>query len=241
MVNFHATIKGNGVTFPLFEFNSKELGVDKVEIEAPNGNEILTRVHFVAVASKAEARTRATTVITATLNRIAFVHNLVIETARMTSDQFTRVDSPPGVVEVETGDYLFEGGEARMVHGLPAATVKSELEQDVLPGEHNYGLFCSAGLAASPVEEFMLLYNLLLMLHNDKQGDVDAFIVREDPGVPSTPSPHKAGVMETVYTRLRNELGHHRLVVNLDNTRTKIAGRLAGLRALAKRAIQLHP
>jgi hypothetical protein len=201
VVNFHATIKGNGLTFPSFEFNPIESSVDRVEIEAPNGNDILARAHFSAAVSKAEARTRAAAAITTALSRIAFIHNLIIEPAQMTSEQFTSVGLPPGVVEVESGDYVIVGGEARMVLGVPAATVKSELEQGALPGEHNYGLLRSAVLAASPVEAFMLLYNLLLMLCNDLQDDVDAFIVSEDPAVPRTPSPRRACTMETVYTK----------------------------------------
>jgi hypothetical protein len=242
-VRFNATIKGkgNGVTFPLFEFNPRKSGIEKVEIGAPNGNEIRTKVHFTTVASRDEALVRATEVNTAALNRIAFRYNLAIETARMTGDQFSRVDSPPGVLEPGTGGYALSGGESRLLVGLPADTVKAELEHEVLPGEHNYGLFRSAGLAESPVEEFMLLHNLLLMLHNDSQGAVDAFIVREDPGVTRTPSPHIPGATETVYTRLRNELGHTRSGVNLDNTRSDMARTLDGPRALTKRAIELHP
>src|SRR5206468_3507544 len=98
------------------------------------------------------------------------------------------------------------GEASRLVLGYPTAEpTKSQLEQAAPPGEHNYALFRSAMQATSPVEEFMLLYNLLLMLHNDKQGDVDAFILNEDPGVPTTPNPNprSPGFMETVYTRLR--------------------------------------
>ena len=87
----------------------------------------------------------------------------------------------------------------------------------------------------------MLLYTVLLMLYDDRQGDVDAFILGEDPNVPRTPSPYIPGVMETVYPRPRNELGHHRPAVNLDNTRVEMAGRLEGVKALIKRAIELHP
>jgi len=47
--------------------------------------------------------------------------------------------------------------------------------------------------------------------------------------------------METVYTRLRNELAHKRAGVNIDNTKAEMANRLGGLIALTKRAIELHP
>jgi len=84
-VNFNAPIKGkgNGVTFPFFEFKPREPGVGKVEIGAPNGNAIRTGVHFTTVASRAEAQDLATKVNTAALDRIAFRHDLVIERARI--------------------------------------------------------------------------------------------------------------------------------------------------------------
>jgi hypothetical protein len=119
--------------------------------------------------------------------------------------------------------------------------VRSLLEHPALPGEHNYGLFRSATQATSAVEEFMFLYHILLMIHRDSQIVADKFIVSEDPTVPQTPQPHKPAVMETLYTRLRNEVGHTRPGVNLDATKSEMAARLSGLRALTKRAIELHP
>ncbi len=46
--------------------------------------------------------------------------------------------------------------------------------------------------------------------------------------------------METVYTRLRNELAHQRAGVNLDNTKAEMSNRLSRLIALTKRAIELQ-
>ena len=45
----------------------------------------------------------------------------------------------------------------------------------------------------------------------------------------------------TVYTRLRNELGHKRQNVNLDATKTEMKSHVGGLAALVKRTIELHP
>ena len=47
--------------------------------------------------------------------------------------------------------------------------------------------------------------------------------------------------METVYTRLRNELGHSRKGVNLQDTKAEMANQLGGLIAITKRAIELFP
>ena len=141
-----------------------------------------------------------------------------------------------------TGNLLVRGGVTKLTVGIPAARLKTDLEQVSAPGERNFGLFRSARQSTSPVEEFMHLYNILLMLYNDKQADVDAFIVAEDPAIPQTQHPLRAaGVLETVYTRLRNELAHKRAGVNIDHTKAEMTNYLGGLITLTKRVIELHP
>jgi hypothetical protein len=82
------------------------------------------------------------------------------------------------------------------------------------------------------------------MFFDDNQRKVDKFICKENPNVPQTPDPRpgKAHIMETVYTRLRNEFGHgSRPGVNLDQTKAEMATRLGDLIALTRRAIELRP
>ena len=90
----------------------------------------------------------------------------------------------------------------------------------------------------------MHLYNILLMFFDDDQkgaqGRLDNFVRTENPGVPQTAHPKFPGVYETVYTRLRNELGHPRPRVNLDVTKAEMKTRLGELVALTKRAIELN-
>jgi hypothetical protein len=241
-VKFHARIKGNGLTFPLLEFNPNKPSVDKVAIEGPNGNEILSTVHLASVASSADGIAVATKVHRATMDRISFCHNIAIENGQMTDSDFSPVNPPPGFhMAANPGYFSLTGHEARFVVGLSAAHLKTELEQ-VSPGEHNFSLFRSALQSTSPVEEFMHLYNILLMLLGDDQAKVDKFVLDEDPSVPLTPDPrpNHQWKMETVYTRLRNELGHNRPGVNLDVTKAEMAKHLGGLIALTKRAIELH-
>ena len=119
--------------------------------------------------------------------------------------------------------------------------LKADLEQTSPPGESNFGLFRSARQSMSPVEEFMHLYHILLMLYRDSQSQVDRFIVSEEPDVKQTQDPRSdRNHKETVYTRLRNEFAHKR-AVNIDNTKTEMANHLHGLKTLAKRAIELNP
>jgi len=244
-VTFRARIKGNGLTFPLVEFNPNEPGVDKVEIEGPNGDEIRTTVHLASVVSHDDGRTIATRVTTAVLNRICFNHGIAIENARSTGDQFSPLTPQPGAHMFASLPPLTIHVELSATLAIPADQLKNELEQASPPGEDNYGLFRSALQSMSPVEEFMHIYNILLMIYNDKQAPVDLFIVSEDPTIPRTKAPpKKPGApckMETVYTRLRNEFAHRRAGVNLDNTKSEMANRLGGLIGLTKRAIELNP
>lgn len=241
-VDFAAKIKGNGLTFPLVDFNPNEPGVDRIEMDAPNGDEIRSTVHLTSVATEDDGRALAEEVNTAALNRIAFFYGTAIENARRSGDQFSPVNPPPGVHATTANVNLYLGSAAQVTRAIPAPQLKTQLEQPSPPGERHFGLLRSARQSQSPVEEFMHFYHILLMLYYDRQADVDAFIVSEDPAVQQTQHPLKAaGVMETVYTRLRNELAHKRAGVNLDNTKTEMANRLGGLIGLTKRAIGLHP
>jgi hypothetical protein len=100
-----------------------------------------------------------------------------------------------------------------------------------------YSAYRFAGNQSDAVARFMFLYNILLQLHNDKQGQVDNFVRRETPTVPQSPSPHKPDVTESIYTRLRNEVGHGRAGVTPEQTRTEIEENVAGLQTLVKVAI----
>jgi hypothetical protein len=241
-VSFQATIRGNGLKFDRFEFISSETGVEKVEIEGPNGDEIHTTVFFASVPSRDEGKSLAEKVTTAALDRIAFHHGVVIENPRITGHQFSPLRPQPGVIEVECGEYACVGNAASLVLGIAAATLRSKLEQASPPGERNYGLLRSARQSLSPVEEFLHLYNILRMICGDSEEKVDTFIVTHEPIVPQTQHPLKApGKTETVYTRLRNEFGHNRTGANLATTKTEMANRLGGLVSLVKRAIELNP
>lgn len=243
-VTFSAHIKGNGLTFPLFEFNPGEPGVDKVEIEGlngdRNGNEILSTVHLASVATREAGKALAMKVNTAALNRISFLHSIAIENDKITGGQLVLLNPPPGTVELEGMGLTLTGNPLGMVIGMPAESLKAELEQPSPPGEHYYGLLRSARQSMSPVEEFVHVYNLLLMLcsNNDNFLDVDAFIFSKEPSVQYAPSPRNPHLMETVYTRLRHQLSHSRTLGDLDSTKAEIVQHLGGLIALTKHAIK---
>ena len=245
-VDLVADVKGNGLTFPRFEFDPNMAGVEKVEIEAAGGQTIRSTAHLSNIATQDDGRRLAHLVVTDALNRISYHHGAAIEGPRTTGDQFTPVNPVPGVVGTVAANLTFHlTGVAGAVVGVNPTQLKTRLEEASPPGEHNYELFSAALRSKSPVEQFMHMYNILLMLCGDRQANVEAFIRAHEPGVPETPDPRYANSqpprMETVYTRLRNELGHQRAGVNIVNTKTEMENRVGGLRELTKRAIELHP
>jgi len=60
-----------------------------------------------------------------------------------------------------------------------------------------------------PIGKFISLYSLLLSRCKDSQHSVDKLIVGVEPNIAQSLSP-KSGKPETIFTRLRNELAHHR-------------------------------
>lgn len=242
-VSFRGRITGNGLKFPLCEFKPPEPSVDKIEVESKDGHEILTTVHLSSAPTREKGIAIATTLNTATLDRITFFYDIAIEGGQITGAQVSLVNPPPGQkLGVEVGDDLHLGESRNLIRRISTAHLKDVLEKVSPPGEQRFGLFRSARQSMSHVEEFVHLYNLLLMLCGDDQGKVDDFIRGAEPTVPQTQHPLEAhGVMETVYSRLRNELAHPRTGGNLDTTKGEMATRLDRLRALTKQAIEMGP
>lgn len=122
--------------------------------------------------------------------------------------------------------------------------VKQLLEQK----NHNrltyYNLFYSALNFKDPLSKFMALYSIVLSLCKDSQGKdsqekVDQFILAFQPSI-MTNSPHRlrrSGVPETIYTRLRNEVGHIRPHTTIEQTEQEMEKNLNGLILVVKELI----
>lgn len=242
-VSYQASTRGSGIKFPAFDANPGEPGVDKVTFEGPDGLNITSTVHLSAVPSEHTGRTLAETVNETMLDRLAYHTGMILERARQTGESFSPMTPPAGgplVVKYTTTVGM--STSAFLVKVIPTAPLQTALEDPVPPGERHFALFRSALQSASPVERFMHLYNLLLMLYSDSQKDLDAFIMSEEPGVPRTQHPKKPpGVMETVYTRLRNEFAHTRPGVLMAQTKKEMEARLGALVQHVRRAIEQNP
>ena len=249
-ISFEADVRrGVGIHFPKVAFRSPLSGVEKVEIEAVldetggPSNTIKACVYFDNTPTPDDGLATADEVIGEALNRLAFNHKLSIRAARVTAQAFQPVAQqlgPGGVAPIAgTCPIAFSAGVMLPLLGVSPEVVKDSLEAASPAGMSYYGLFRSACQAESRAEEFLQLYRIVLSLCG-KQDDVDKWIKTQEPQVPETPSadPRKRGTMETVYTRLRNEFGHTRLGVDLNNTKKEMSDRLERLRELARVAIR---
>jgi hypothetical protein len=239
-VSFTAQVEGAGVRFIRLAYNPNERGVDKVEIEGPDGQTIQAVVHLLAVPTPEEGIRRARQVFDTALTRLAFHYGLVVQTPAITGELFLPLQQGGHGVSFVASRCLDGCAVNRLVATITPNALRARLQQEA-PGEQYFGLFVSALRATGPAEQFMHLYNLLLMFCHDDQVEVDDFIRAEEPRVPQSPCPRKPGVQETVYTRLRNELVHAQAGIDREDARREMAGRLRGLIELARRAIELHP
>lgn len=109
--------------------------------------------------------------------------------------------------------------------------IETLLSQNNHAGYENYELFRSALSLTDPLSKFMALYNIVLALSGDTQEAVDTFILAVQPDIATNPPFHtrRSGIDETVYTRLRNEIGHKREGTTLEKTRNEMDANLSGL------------
>ncbi|RFC39359.1 MAG: hypothetical protein DID89_2727547978 [Candidatus Nitrotoga sp. CP45] len=204
--------------------------------------ELTSTVRISLMANSADGISLARTVIESTFNRLAFFHGLAIEPARVTGSNFSPANPQPGnYLYPGTGYINITGYAPKVIIGISSTTIQSELEQPEPPGEVNFGHIRSARLSVGPVEEFMHLYAILLIFFNDRQKEVDGFTVSIEPSVQQTRNPRSTqGTLETVYTRLRNELAHKRKNAVPEITKLEMSKHLAGLRTIVQQAISQH-
>jgi hypothetical protein len=190
-VKFRARIvdRERGLIIPqTCQFNPKETGVEKLEIKCPNGTEIVTVVHFTAVDSEERGISIATQFQKSIFDRLSIYRGIAIENGWAESNLHPK-DRQTNVITPRTGDLVVAGDRTKVSLSLPCADLIPILEEAAPKGERYFGLYRSARLSISPVEEFMALYSILLMLSHDRKEEVDAFILNEDPSVPSMPRP----------------------------------------------------
>lgn len=93
---------------------------------------------------------------------------------------------------------------------------------------------------AEPVGKFVALYCLLLSLAEDSQVKLDKLLLEIEPTLEQSRSPMYGDRMETIYTRLRNELSHHRSGVDSFSTHAEVSLHLPRFEYFVRSIFQNH-
>lgn len=178
-------------------------------------------VHLLDVFDETEAETTASGVLPSIINRIAFHCDVSVGEPFATGYSIPK-DALGKAFSVMSAIQIRDRAVSLLT--LDDGTrdeLKRQLEQ---PYTHQdlFWAYRFAGYQDDPVARFMFLYNILLQLNSDNQTKVDDFVRSEEPDVAQTPSPYRPSVMETVYTRLRNEVGHGRAGTTPEQTQAEI-------------------
>jgi hypothetical protein len=105
---------------------------------------------------------------------------------------------------------------------------------------YNYDLLKRFNFARSledPVSRFLSLYAMLSSIARDNQHEIDQLIRTEEPTVACSLSPRDSR-HETIFTRLRNELAHHREGVSVFATHEEIRLHVGRFEWLAHRILE---
>lgn len=246
-VSYSAPIKGFELAEEM-ELSAPEPEIEKIVLKTHKSGEterIAVTITLKDVFALDNFRLITHSVVDRVLNRIMFSCSGVwigkprpegyclLENA--TGDVFAVLESHIGFSDHLEGVYQFsEKGRKRL---------KEHLENPAsLPGEALYGLFNYSAWQKDPATRFMFLYNIILSLHKDEQREVDTFILTEEPGVKRIPRTYEKNgklkqISETIYTNLRNRVGHLIPGTDLSKTYEEISQYIGSFEQLVKKAI----
>jgi hypothetical protein len=240
-IKLEASLTDNRIAFQPFTLNPTDEHVQSVELQT-QADKIIASVDVTGVATQDDGCTRARSVVETALTRLSYFHQVAIGRTKIISRHFESAQEGIAGLVVMPAMIVLEGQQVDLIAQLGVNDLKAVLEAATHPGERNFGALRSARLSVGSVEEYMHLYAILLELFGDAQNDVDAFIRTVEPNVAQSQHPKRAaGVMETVYTRLRNELAHRRPGADIEQTKKDMAAKVADLRGIVKEAIRLNP
>lgn len=113
--------------------------------------------------------------------------------------------------------------------------LKMQIEDRWSNGSVLIRLFRNSMSQKDPVTRYLLLYNVLLLENSDKQKELDNCIVNIDSNVERTLN--YKDQLETIYTRLRNEIGHVRQGVESQKTIIEITEHLSKFTDIVKQVV----
>lgn len=248
-LTYAAPVKGDRlIAFPAKEIKPTHASVASITVSAPKpiGSQsgvIQITIKFSSVATEEEAALFAEQIVRNAIDRIAFEHSIWIDDPPVPIGEFTPVSGKtPGKafagIPMSVRGYMVVEPTGRDLERLT-----KKLNAKRIKGRLYYPLFRSALRTDNPVDKFLALYRIILLIHKDKQQDVDKFLYSEfkdklTPRPGQKKQPGKKKIKETVFTKLRNEVAHIRKRTRLEKTRQRMEEYMDELIDRVKRAIE---
>jgi hypothetical protein len=232
-IEYMAPVASVRLSAPI-EVSNPHPKVEKIVVETQGSEQIKVVFHLTDVFTDTDAKDIAKNILDSIIDRLVFKLDRSIGQPHLSGLCLPKDASGSSYTATSHLASLWSVASATIT---PGPESRQELARSLEQPSARPDLYSAYRFAVSqsdPVARFMFLYNILLQLHNDKQPQVDDFICGEVPEVPTSLSPK--GRMETVYTRLRNEVGHARETPP-KLTRKGIQENLSAFQKLVKTAI----
>lgn len=235
-------LRGENFSFLRLEYKPSEAAVKSIEVKADSAR-FYWQVHIASVKSREGGRRLACEVVESAINRIVFREELRFgQVVVAMDDGLERLGSISNSYVFECAPATAEmGGTLNMRFVRSPELIREEvwryMEEESSWRDDFYGFFRAAMQSSGPVEEFMHLYHILLMICCDKQLKVDALILDISPCTEKSSSPKRKGKEETIFTRLRNEFTHRREDVDILDVKRRMAEIVPDLRGIVRQAI----
>lgn len=225
--------------------NVTEMVFEKVTPTDPLNAEWQLTIHVGAVMSIEEVRQIGNAVKDDVLDTVSVMLNTKVGEVRVEGNGLTPRAGEGGIAHLmaplpqvsatgDSGGYQLSSTDVQAIQAALAKMFGSKKKTLMR-------LFRDAVSTHKPLVQFLILYLILDILHCGSQETIDRFIMSDSPNTPQTPSQDprkkKKGVLETIYTRLRNEIAHREHFA-LDSTGTEIRNCLDEFRNIVNRAVK---
>lgn len=223
------------VTFPFPGSATATVTIEAPVVANPDESAILLRVEIEGAFTQDEAIAEASAVATSVADRLVYERGSYLPTPTMTDMAFD-VD---GVKSLGDSFNLICRGVQVNALGQPALdTLIATASRTNFPGETHLATLRAALGCDDPIGKFLCLYGILMTLAGDDQKKIDTLIEKHEPGQVRTPRPDKPDIMETPYTRLRNEVAHRLKTRTVGAIHSEMEQRLPGLTTIVRKAIK---
>ncbi|GAB4340085.1 MAG: hypothetical protein OHK0047_31210 [Leptolyngbyaceae cyanobacterium] len=237
-VNFQSSFAG--YVFETIEISSFDPQIIKASISASERDGVLLTMELDHLPTLEDATHKAKEFALYIAKMLTFEFNVFHQNFKWVNDTLIE-ERPDGSSEMigNVGMGFELEGDLVIVLGEKSLSSLKDSLQRKPSDSFSYDQFYYAFGLTDAISKFMALYNIVLTLCNDRQEDVDRFVLEVQPNIPvDLPyRPRKSGTPETLYTRLRNQIAHVRHGTTIESTGKEMERILSGLVEVTKKRI----